>query len=69
MTTYQNRHERGNAIKNLVTGFLGGLIIGALPVLLILITIEPATPNGVNIMFGELGGYHLATTTTTDSNQ
>jgi hypothetical protein len=64
MTTYQNRPERANAIKNLVTGFLGGLIIGALPVLLILITIEPATPNGVNIMFGELGGYHIATTTT-----
>ena len=36
----QNRYERGNAIKNLVTGFLGGLILGALPVLLILITLE-----------------------------
>tara|TARA_R110002096_G_scaffold140704_1_gene295307 strand:+ start:253 stop:474 length:222 start_codon:yes stop_codon:yes gene_type:complete len=63
----QNRHERGNTIKNLVIGTLGGLILATALYAPMLITIEPATPNGVNVMFGDLGGYHIATTT--ESNQ
>ena len=60
----QNRHESGNTVKNLVIGFLGGLILATALFAPLLITIEPATPNGVNVMFGDLGGYHIATTTT-----
>ena len=64
----QNRHESGNTVQNLVIGFLGGLILATALFAPLLITIEPATPNGVNVFFGDLGGYHIATTTT-GSNQ
>tara|TARA_R110001632_G_scaffold64912_1_gene154019 strand:+ start:89 stop:310 length:222 start_codon:yes stop_codon:yes gene_type:complete len=60
----QNRHERGNTVKSLIIGFLGGLILATALFAPMLITIEPATPNGVNVFFGDLGGYHIATTTT-----
>ena len=64
----QNRQARGNTVKNLVIGTLGGLILATALFAPMLITIEPATPNGVNVFFGDLGGYHIATTTT-ESNQ
>lgn len=55
-------------MKNLIIGIMGGLILATALFAPMLITVEPATPNGVNVFFGDLGGYHIATTTT-ESNQ
>ena len=49
-------------MKNLILGICGGLILSTALFGPLLITVEPATPNGVNIMFGDLFGYHIATT-------
>lgn len=60
----QTRRENArNAIKHLTIGTLGGLILSTALFAPMIVTIEPATPNGVNVMFGDCCGYHIATTT------
>jgi len=61
----QRRTHKGIAqqnMKHLLIGTLGGLILATALFAPMLVTIEPATPNGINVMFGDCCGYHVATT-------